>query len=148
MDGTYYIANYLSLYKHRTPLHELVLYDGKLRFPFFAFCFGYQMFLILMTAYSGLHARRKGKAGLTLLFRLAIFGMVIFFMIWETNARYPFNFTPLLMLLATEGTFGQAEKKTLSHQNHRKKSLDIFKSALYNRMYNRKPLKDSDGNKI
>ena len=69
-------------------------------------------------------------------------------MIWETNARYPFNFTPLLMLLATEGTFGQAEKKTLSHQNHRKKSLDIFKSALYNRMYNRKPLKDSDGNKI
>ena len=148
MDGTYYIANYLSHYKHRTPLHELVLYDGKLRFPFFAFCFGYQMFLILMTAYSGLHARRKGKAGLTLLFRLAIFGMVIFFMIWETNARYPFNFTPLLMLLATEGTFGQAEKKTLSHQNHRKKSLDIFKSALYNRMYNRKPLKDSDGNKI
>ena len=112
MDGTYYIANYLSHYKHRTPLHELVLYDGKLRFPFFAFCFGYQMFLMLMTAYSGLHARRKGKAGLTLLFRIIVFGMVIFFLIWETNARYPFNFTPLLMLLATEGTFGLSERLT------------------------------------
>ena len=61
------------------------------------------MFLMSMIAYSGLYSRRKGKAGLTLLFRIAVFGMVVFFMIWETNARYPFNFTPLYILLATEG---------------------------------------------
>ena len=110
MDGTYYIANYLSHYKHWTPLHEFVMYDGKFRFPFFACCFGYQMFLMSMIAYSGLYSRRKGKAGLTLLFRIAVFGMVVFFMIWETNARYPFNFTPLYMLTATEGTFGFSER--------------------------------------
>lgn len=121
MDGTYYIANYLSHYKHRTPVHELVLYDGKLRFPFFAYCFGCQMFLMLMIAYSSLHARRKGKAGLTLLFRIAVFGMVLFFMIWETNARYPFNFTPLYMLLATEGTFGLTERLKKSKEIPQKK---------------------------
>lgn len=110
MDGTYYIANYLSHNKHRTLLHEFVLYDGKFRFAFFAYSFGYQMFLMFMIAYSSLRARRKGKAGLTLLFRIAVFGMVVFFIIWETNARYPFNFTPLYMLLATEGTFGLSER--------------------------------------
>lgn len=103
MDGTYYIANYLEHYERKTPLHEFVLYEGKYRFGFYAYSFGYQLFLLLMIACSGLHACRTKKLTATTLFRVALFGMLLFFLIWETNARYPFNFTPLYMLLATEG---------------------------------------------
>ena len=110
MDGTYYIANYLGHYRHKTALHSLVLYDGEFRFPFYVYSFGYQLFLMAMIAYSGLHARRKHSLDFTTLFRAAIFGMVLFFLIWETNARYPFNFTPLYMLLATEGVCGFAKR--------------------------------------
>ena len=110
MDGTYYVANYLQNPQQDSPLREVVLYGGKYRFVFFAYSFGYQMFLMAMIAYSGLCARRKGKTDLSTLFRIAIFGMVLFFLIWETNARYPFNFTPLYMLLATEGAFGFVEQ--------------------------------------
>ena len=110
MDGTYYVANYLQNPQQDSPLREVVLYGGKYRFVFFAYSFGYQMFLMAMIAYSGLCARRKGKTDLSTLFRIAIFGMVLFFLIWETNARYPFNFTPLYILLATEGAFGFVEQ--------------------------------------
>ena len=37
MDGTYYIANYLGHYRHKTALHSLVLYDGEFRFPFYVY---------------------------------------------------------------------------------------------------------------
>ncbi len=125
MDGTYYVANYLQNPQQRTPLQDFVLYNGKYRFGFFSYSFGYQMFLMAMIAYSGLCARRKGETGMTTLFRIAIFGMVLFFLIWETNSRYPFNFTPLYMLLATEGAFGfvehrkakKAKKYTINTQN-------------------------------
>ena len=102
MDGTYYIANYLENYQHWTPLHSFILYEGKYRFIFFAYSFGYQLFLLLMIAFSGLHSLRKRQPTVSTLLRLALFGMFLFFLIWETNARYPFNFTPFYILLATE----------------------------------------------
>ena len=121
MDGTYYIANYLEHHEKDSPLHELVLYDGSLRFPFFVYSFGYQMFLMAMISLSALYAARKKIAGATTLLRIALFGMVLFFLIWETNARYPFNFTPIYMLLATEGAFGLCEKRSiLSHKRAKK----------------------------
>ena len=101
MDGTYYIANYLENYVHRTPLHELILYDGAYRFAFFAYSFGYQLMLFLMMALSARKSYRKRVINETTLLRIAVVGMVLFFLIWETNARYPFNFTPLYLLLAT-----------------------------------------------
>ena len=68
------------------------------------------MFLMAMIAYSGLHSRRKRRVDPATFFRIAVFGMVLFFLIWETNARYPFNFTPLYMLLATEGICAFAKR--------------------------------------
>ncbi len=125
MDGTYYIANYLEHYEHKTPLHEIVLYDGNFRFPFFVYSFGYQLFLIFMMGYSALSACRKKELSLTTLFRIAVFGMFIFFLIWETNARYPFNFTPLYILLATEGACAFSKtpgsRKIFAKKPHKKR---------------------------
>lgn len=100
MDGTYYIANYLENCKHHTPLHSFILYGGEYRFVFFAYSFGYQIMLFLMMAVSARRARRSRKVDEALLLRIALAGMVMFFLIWETNSRYPFNFTPFYMLLA------------------------------------------------
>ena len=47
-----------------------------------------------------------------------IAGMVLFFMIWETNARYPFNFTPLYMLLATDGLDGFSQSLKARKRDH------------------------------
>ena len=102
-DGTYYIANYLDHYRERCFLHDWVLYSGDLRFPFYAYSCGYQLFLLTMTAYSAFAALRKRRLDVCLLMRIALFGVMLFFLIWEANPRYPFNFTPFLLLLATDG---------------------------------------------
>ena len=122
MDGTYYITYYLENFEHWTPLHSFIMFNGRFRFAFCVYNFGYQMFLMAMIAYSGLHARRRKDVGITTLFRIAVFGMVLFFLIWEANSRYPFNFTPLYMLLATYGIFGFAERHFIPRPQKNKKS--------------------------
>lgn len=103
MDGTYYITNYLEHYTQRSLLHELILYDGALRLPNFGLCCGVQLFLLLSMAFSGLRAGKKREVGITTFLRIAVFGLFVFLLIWETNSRYPFQFAPLYLILATEG---------------------------------------------
>lgn len=104
MDGTYYISYYLADYRQHTLLHEFILFDGRYRFLYFALSGGYQMFWLLAMAYSGLNACRKRRKDFTTLLRIAVFGLWLFLLIWETNSRYPFNFSPLYLLLVTDGT--------------------------------------------
>ena len=103
MDGTYYSANYLVGFVERSPLHSMVLYDGQLRLPYYAYCSGSQLFLILSMALSALKARREARVDIMTFMRIAVTGIFIFFLIWEANSRYPFNFSPLYILLATDG---------------------------------------------
>ena len=65
-----------------------------------------------MMAYSAKRAWKQHEHNVTTLFRIAVFGMFLFFLIWETNARYPYNFTPLYLLVATDGTIKLAEHFT------------------------------------
>ena len=103
MDGTYYIGYYLADHQYDTILHDFILYDGRYRFIYFAACSGLQLFLILMMAYGALDACRRRSTDPTMFLRIAVFGLWLFLLIWETNSRYPFNFSPLYLLLATEG---------------------------------------------
>ena len=109
-DGTYYIANYLENYYRYTPLHSLILYDGDLRLFYYAICCGFQLFLLLMMAYGGIAARKSREIAITTFLRIAVIGLALFLLIWETNARYLFNFTPLFLLLATESIDGFSRK--------------------------------------
>lgn len=110
MDGTYYIANYLEDYQERCALHSLLLYEGRFHPAFYAYSCGFQLFLLFIMAYSAKRAWKQHKCDITTLFRIAVFGMFLFFLIWETNARYPYNFTPLYLLIATDGTVKLAER--------------------------------------
>ena len=110
MDGTYYIANYLEDYQERCALHSLVLYEGRFHPVFYAYSCGFQLFLLFIMAYTARRAWKRRERDITTLFRIAVFGMFLFFLIWETNARYPYNFTPLYLLIATDGTAKMAER--------------------------------------
>ena len=114
MDGTYYISYYLRDFCQWTPLHSLVLYEGRYRFFYYAAASGLQLFLLLMMAYSALDACRKKRIDLTLFFRLAVIGLWLFLLIWETNSRYPFQFTPLYLMLAADGVSRYVERRSKS----------------------------------
>lgn len=105
-DGTYYIANYLENYQQYTLLHSMILYDGDLRLFYYAICCGFQLFLLLLMAYSGFTAKKNREVATTTFLRIAVIGLALFLLIWETNARYLFNFTPLFLLLAADGIDG------------------------------------------
>lgn len=102
-DGTYNISHYLENSVYDTPLHSLIIKGGSLRYLFFAYSFACQTFLLSMMTYSGFAAFRRRKYEATSWLRITMFGVFIFFSVWEANPRYLFNFTPLYILLATEG---------------------------------------------
>ena len=45
---------------------------------------------------------KSGKIDGSLLFKIALFGLFLFLLIWETRARYIYSFTPLLLLIASD----------------------------------------------
>ena len=103
-DGAYYISNHIGKPIKENKLHEYLLPDGVHYYRQFAYSSGFQYFLILMMALSALKGFIKGKIDPTLLFRIAVFGVFLFLLIWETRSRYLFNFTPFFLLLAVDGT--------------------------------------------
>lgn len=129
VDGTYSISHYIENSRYNTPIHAVICKKREFRFIFYAYSFGYQMFLLCAMAYSGFAAFRKRKCSLTNMFRITIFGAIIFFSIWESNARYLFNFTPLYILLATEGIGELAEHIKDKHFLKRKKDRQNNHSA-------------------
>ena len=116
-DGTYNVSHYIENSRLHTPLHSLIIKGGRLRYLFFAYSFGMQMVLLSMMTYSGFAAFRKRKYGMTAWLRIGIFGMFLFFAVWEANSRYLFNFTPLYILLSTEGLAELSEKLRKKREN-------------------------------
>ena len=45
---------------------------------------------------------KNGKIDGSLLFKIVLFGLFLFLLIWETRARYVYSFTPLLLLIASD----------------------------------------------
>ncbi|MFQ9440636.1 MAG: hypothetical protein ACLR13_06095 [Acutalibacteraceae bacterium] len=45
---------------------------------------------------------KNGKIDGSLLFKIALFGLFLCLLIWETRARYVYSFTPLLLLIASD----------------------------------------------
>lgn len=134
-DGSYYASHHISepLYE-RNWLHDLVIIGGKNYYGYYCFVCGIQLFLIFCMIRSAIKSLIRPKIDFTILFKGVIFGAFIFFIIWETRARYLFNFTPLFILLACDGldlTFegdfkrlderDYGEKKKITHKKRKKK---------------------------
>ncbi|WP_407383971.1 glycosyltransferase family 39 protein [Ruminococcus sp.] len=102
-DGTYYVTNHIDDPINRNFLHEYVLKDGRHFYRLYAYCCGFQYFLILMLALSALKGFIRPRVDHTVTVRLCVFGVFLFLLMWETRARYLFNFTPFLVFLSVDG---------------------------------------------
>ena len=103
-DGSYFISHHIDQPRNgRNILHSFVLNDGENHMIYYAYCCGFQLFMILMMAISAIRTIFKPSINETVLFRGVVFAIFVFLLIWETRSRYLYNFTPAFILLAVDG---------------------------------------------
>ena len=103
-DGSYFISHHIDQPRNgRNVLHSYVLNDGENHIIYYAYCCGFQLFLILMMAISAFRSIIRPSVNVNVLFRGVVFAIFVFLRIWETRSRYLYNFTPAFILLAVDG---------------------------------------------
>ncbi|MEE1055952.1 MAG: glycosyltransferase family 39 protein [Acutalibacteraceae bacterium] len=109
-DGTYWISNHINSkdekgneIENRNILFEFVLKDGKYHNVFYLYSNSLHMCILMLIVVSGFLSAKKKKITKMTLIHGIIFGVTLFFMMWETRSRYLFNFTPLFILTAVNG---------------------------------------------
>lgn len=99
-NGLYDAQEFLA-----TPLkvnwtHRFILQGQPGYMPMVYYCQAYLYFVMILVLLGTVGAVRRGKPGPLTLARVSVFGLMLFLSLWETKARYSFQFTPLLLLLA------------------------------------------------
>lgn len=136
-DGTYYIYHHLNIYEkdgetlktEYNPLFEFVLQDGKYYKGFSVYSNTMQMIMLIFMLLSAYYGIRRKKITTMTLIRGVVFGMALFFMVWETRSRYIFNFTPMFILLASgaiEVFMSRAQLLFSRHKENRKQLENEF----------------------
>jgi|AGTN01.3.fsa_nt_gi 4-amino-4-deoxy-L-arabinose transferase and related glycosyltransferases of PMT family len=104
-DGTYAQSDFLDDNPaNDTALHSYILYDGEHYQTYQYLCSGVRFtlqLLMLISAYGTL-LQRKGTYE-NMLPLLCMFGVMLFFMIWEVTGRYSTNFIPMTVIAAVSG---------------------------------------------
>lgn len=103
-DGTLYAGVKLERTpKFNTELQEYVFPDGKYYDYILYYSQGYWLalfFLLMVSIRSGV---RSTKIDVFVFYRMAVFGLFLFLLVWETRSRYLVNYIPILMLLVVDG---------------------------------------------
>lgn len=101
-DGTYDAAGRLDLNAMQAgPLHEWFVFSGRY-FAFTAYiAFALEAALLFWAAVGSLKAVIRENNALTFV-RVAVFGLVLFLLLWETISRYLIHFLPLFLLCSLE----------------------------------------------
>lgn len=99
-NGLYDAQEFLA-----TPLkvnwtHRFILEGQPGYMPMVYYCQAYLYFVMILVLLGTLGAIRRAAPGPLTLTRVSVFGLMLFLSVWETKARYAFQFTPLLLLLA------------------------------------------------
>lgn len=102
-DGTYFIFKEGQTHPETdSKLWDFVLKTGKYYNIFYYYCQGFHLAVLTLLMISLLIGIKKGIVNGTLLFKLAVYGLFLFLLIWETRSRYVYGFTPLLLLIAVD----------------------------------------------
>lgn len=101
-DGTYFAASKLD----RNPaqpnaLHEFVVHTGRYFVPVAYAAFAAEMAMLIWLTIAAVKSFFRKNQALTFV-RVAIFGLTLFLLVWETRSRYLINFLPLFLLAAAE----------------------------------------------
>ncbi|MDL2214355.1 glycosyltransferase family 39 protein [Clostridia bacterium OttesenSCG-928-O13] len=107
-DGTYGLSIFLDDGPHHwSTLHDFVLFEGKHYSLYSHFCQGlYLGVFSLVLAGAAKASLRMGKTWRFYRFPapwIALFGLLLFLLLWETNSRYTLNYMPVLFVCAAAG---------------------------------------------
>lgn len=104
-DGVYFAPEKLKRDPVKeSPLHSWVLYDGADYQKTYLYCSAVQLLILAGILLSVLcNFLRKGEAREAQAMQLAVFGLFLFLLIWETRSRYLVNFVPVFLLLGADG---------------------------------------------
>lgn len=107
-NGLYDAQEFLA-----TPLkvnwtHRFILQGQPGYMPMVYYCQAYLYFVMLLVLLGTLGEARRAQPGPLTLARVSVFGLMLFLSLWETKARYAFQFTPLLLLLAAAALWQMA----------------------------------------
>lgn len=105
-DGVYFAPEKLRRDPIKeSPLHSWVLYDGADYSKTYLYCSGVQILIlagILLSVLGNFLGRGEIKEIQAM--QIAVFGLFLFLLIWETRSRYLVNFVPVFFLLGIDGT--------------------------------------------
>lgn len=100
-DGLYDAQEFLATPQRANWTHRFILNGQPGYMPLVYYCQAYLYMLQLLILAGAISAAVKNAApGPLTLARLCVTGLIFFLSFWETKARYAFNFTPLLLVLA------------------------------------------------
>lgn len=98
-------------YAHRysvypdTWMHDVFTQDGEKEFIRDIYTSIYHVIMLTGILLSAVFVAKRKTADRLLFARIALFGMILFMMIWECNSRYLLIFSPVLLLCACDGWF-------------------------------------------
>lgn len=100
-DGMFDAQEFLSTPQRANWTHRFILegQPGYMPLVYYSQAYLY-MVQLLVLAGAVLAITKNVVPGLLVCTRLCVLGLILFLSFWETKARYSFNFTPLLLLLA------------------------------------------------
>lgn len=104
-DGVYFAPEKLKREPlQESSLHSWVLYDGANYRLTYQYCSAVHLLLLLGILLSVLcNILEKGELREIQAMQIAVFGLFLFFLIWETRSRYLVNFVPVFILLGIDG---------------------------------------------
>ena len=96
--GKYFSRHHLQE-TSRTPL-KYMLTIGR---GFDVFCQAMQLSMLALMSISFIYGVRKRRVTPMFMVQMAVFGLALFLLIWETRSRYLINFLPLFILMSAHG---------------------------------------------
>ncbi len=100
-DGTYALSDFLDDNPEKKgELHKALLYSGENYKTYSSVCTGiFSAILLLML----LSVKRKENHIYALMAQISVFGVLLFLMMWEINARYITTYIPFIFICAVSG---------------------------------------------
>ena len=130
-DGTYYIQHHLNRLdidgnriEDENILFEFVLNDGEHYEAFRTYSSVYHMCMLIGICLSGYFYLKKIRPDKLTLIHGTIFGVILFFSVWETRSRYLYNFTPLFIITAVDGIILFWNSELFKPKNGKKRISD------------------------
>ena len=116
-DGLYDAQEFLATPLKSNWTHRFILEGQPGYMPMIYYCQAYQFLLMGLVLAGAVGAVRRARPGTLTLARVSVFGLMLFLSFWETKARYSFNFTPLLILLAAATLWRLARQRRIGRRD-------------------------------